>query len=63
MNLGAYYLVGAPIAALLGFGLHLRAKGLWIGILAGAIVQAVVLTVVTASTDWQKEVSSTSIVL
>ncbi|KAF7819963.1 protein DETOXIFICATION 9-like [Senna tora] len=55
VNLGAYYLVGVPIALVLGFSVHLRAKGLWIGILTGSIVQAIVLAVVTAFTDWQKE--------
>lgn len=55
VNLGAYYLIGTPISVLLGFVLHWRAKGLWLGILAGSTVQAVVLTVVTAFTDWEKE--------
>lgn len=35
VNLGAYDLVAAPIAVLLCFVAHLRAKGLWIGILTG----------------------------
>lgn len=56
VNLGAYYLVGAPIAVLLGFVLHLRAKGLWIGVLTGAILQVIVFSLVTAFTDWHKEV-------
>lgn len=56
MNLGAYYLVGIPIALVLGFVLHLNAKGLWIGILTGSILQAIILAVVTVVTDWEKEV-------
>ncbi|XP_028785538.1 protein DETOXIFICATION 9-like [Neltuma alba] len=56
VNLGAYYLIGTPISVLLGFVLNWRAKGLWLGILAGSTVQAVVLIVVTAAfTDWEKE--------
>ncbi|KAI9085612.1 hypothetical protein K1719_032455 [Acacia pycnantha] len=55
VNLGAYYLIGTPASILMGFVLHWRAKGLWLGILAGSTVQAVVLTVVTAFTDWEKE--------
>ncbi|WRX21549.1 Multi antimicrobial extrusion protein - like 10, partial [Theobroma cacao] len=31
VNLGAYYLVGIPVAALLCFGVHFRGKRLWIG--------------------------------
>ncbi|XP_057440431.1 protein DETOXIFICATION 9-like [Lotus japonicus] len=55
VNLGAYYLVGIPIALVLGFVLHLNAKGLWIGILTGSILQAIILAVVTVVTDWEKE--------
>lgn len=56
MNLGAYYLVGTPIALFLGFGLKLRGKGLWMGTLSGSILQIIILAVVTALMDWQKEV-------
>ncbi|XP_057436497.1 protein DETOXIFICATION 9-like isoform X2 [Lotus japonicus] len=55
VNLGAYYLVGIPIALVLGFVLHLNAKGLWIGVLTGSILQAIILAVVTVVTDWEKE--------
>ena len=30
VNLGAFYLVEMPVAVVLGFVVHLRAKGLWI---------------------------------
>ena len=56
MNLGAYYLVGVPLAFLLGFVLHFNAKGLWMGSLTGSVLQVIILTVVTVLTDWQKEV-------
>lgn len=55
MNLGAYYLVGVPLAFLLGFVLHFNAKGLWMGSLTGSVLQVIILTVVTVLTDWQKE--------
>ncbi|KAK2415260.1 protein DETOXIFICATION [Trifolium repens] len=55
VNLGAYYIVGAPIALLLGFGLKLNAKGLWMGTLTGSILNVIILAVVTVLTDWQKE--------
>ncbi|KAF3443465.1 hypothetical protein FNV43_RR13147 [Rhamnella rubrinervis] len=55
-NLASYYLVGIPIAIALGFLLNLRAIGLWIGILAGSIVQVVLLSLITCSTNWQKQV-------
>uniref|UniRef100_A0A0R0KUB8 Protein DETOXIFICATION n=1 Tax=Glycine max TaxID=3847 RepID=A0A0R0KUB8_SOYBN len=56
VNLGAYYLVGVPLAFLLGFVLHFNAKGLWMGSLTGSVLQVIILTVVTVLTDWQKEV-------
>ncbi|XP_022728016.1 protein DETOXIFICATION 8-like [Durio zibethinus] len=55
VNLGAYYLVGVPVAAVLCFGLNLRGKGLWMGILAGSTVQASLLALVTGITNWQKQ--------
>ncbi|KAF7819961.1 protein DETOXIFICATION 9-like [Senna tora] len=55
VNLGAYYVVGAPIALLLGFSLHFGAKGFWLGILSGSILQAIVFTIGMALTDWNKE--------
>eukprot|EP00258_Populus_trichocarpa_P038900 XP_024454919.1 protein DETOXIFICATION 10 [Populus trichocarpa] len=55
INLGSFYLVGLPVAAVLGFVAHLRGKGLWIGILAGSFVQSVLLSIVTACTDWNKQ--------
>lgn len=51
VNLGSYYVVGIPISALLAFVLHLRGKGLWIGVLAGSILQAVLLSLITFFTN------------
>lgn len=56
VNLGAYYLVGIPLAALLGFVFKLRGKGLWIGIVTGTTLQALLLSLVTTFTNWQKQV-------
>lgn len=58
VNLSAFYLFGIPVAVVLGFLLHLRGKGLWIGILGGAIVQTILLAIVTSCTNWQKQVCS-----
>ncbi|XP_052117283.1 protein DETOXIFICATION 14-like [Arachis duranensis] len=54
VNLGAYYLVGVPLALFLGFH-QPKAKGLWMGMISGSCVQVIILAVVTALTDWQKE--------
>ncbi|XP_022771980.1 protein DETOXIFICATION 3-like [Durio zibethinus] len=58
VNLGAFYLVGIPLAAVLCFGLNLRGQGLWIGIVAGISVQASLLALVTGFTNWQKQASN-----
>lgn len=43
VNVGAHWLVGFPLALVLAFGLHLGARGLWWGLLAGLAVVAVLL--------------------
>ena len=55
-NLAAFYLVGIPVAALLGFCTSLRGEGLWIGILMGATIQVTLLAVVTICTNYEKQV-------
>lgn len=56
INLGAFYLVGLPVAGVLGFVAHLKGKGLWIGIVAGSVVQASFLALITSLTNWKKQV-------
>ncbi|KAI3779023.1 hypothetical protein L2E82_08453 [Cichorium intybus] len=55
VNLAAFYLVGIPVAALLGFRTSLRGEGLWIGILVGATIQVTLLGVVTICTNYEKQ--------
>ncbi|KAK3036530.1 hypothetical protein RJ639_030971, partial [Escallonia herrerae] len=55
VNLGAYYLAGIPMALVLGFLLHFRGNGLWMGLLIGSMVQALMLSLITSSTNWQKQ--------
>ncbi|XP_057508007.1 protein DETOXIFICATION 12-like [Actinidia eriantha] len=55
INLGAFYLLGIPIAAILGFWVQLRGKGLWIGIQAGVILQAILFSTITIFTNWEKQ--------
>jgi Na+-driven multidrug efflux pump len=56
VNLAALYLCGVPVAAILGYWFQLKARGLWIGIQAGAILQTVLLSLVTSCTNWEKQV-------
>lgn len=55
VNLGAYYLVGIPIAAVLAFVFHLKGKGLLIGLATGSFVQAALLALKIVFTDWEKQ--------
>ncbi|GLJ11086.1 hypothetical protein SUGI_0142580 [Cryptomeria japonica] len=55
VNLGAYYMVGIPIAFFLAFVLHIGGKGLWLGIICGLSVQVILLFLVTTCTGWEQE--------
>ncbi|KAL0463517.1 UNVERIFIED_CONTAM: protein DETOXIFICATION 12 [Sesamum latifolium] len=55
INLAAFYLFGIPIAATLAFWLDVRGKGLWIGILSGATLQTIMLSIITSCTNWEKQ--------
>ncbi|ESR54889.1 hypothetical protein CICLE_v10020602mg [Citrus x clementina] len=57
VNLGAYYLVGIPIAAVLAFVFQLKGKGLLIGLATGSFVQAALLALKIVFTDWGKQAS------
>lgn len=55
VNLGAYYIVGIPLALLLAFVLHVGGKGLWMGIICGLFVQMLLFSAITYCTNWEKE--------
>ncbi|KAF3795001.1 hypothetical protein EJ110_NYTH06237 [Nymphaea thermarum] len=55
VNLGAFYLLGVPLACVLGFYFHFGGIGLWIGILSGSTAQAVLLSLITGFTNWQRQ--------
>ncbi|KAG2545521.1 protein DETOXIFICATION 12-like isoform X2 [Panicum virgatum] len=54
VNLGAFYLIGIPVALVLGFAFHLGGAGFWIGMIAGGATQVTLLSVITAMTNWGK---------
>ncbi|XP_038685605.1 protein DETOXIFICATION 19-like isoform X1 [Tripterygium wilfordii] len=53
-NLATFYLIGMPIASLLGLKLKLYAKGLWIGLISGLFCQTSTLVFITLSARWTK---------
>ncbi|XP_059661883.1 protein DETOXIFICATION 40-like [Cornus florida] len=58
VNVGCYYVVGIPFAAVLGFYFNLGAKGIWSGMIGGTLMQTIILIWVTYRTDWDKEVEA-----
>ncbi|KAH7549836.1 hypothetical protein JRO89_XS13G0089700 [Xanthoceras sorbifolium] len=55
VNLGSYYLVGLPFAIILTFVFHFGGKGLWMGIMCGSGLQALLLCAITMHTNWEQE--------
>ncbi|KAJ3685838.1 hypothetical protein LUZ61_015002 [Rhynchospora tenuis] len=56
VNVGAYYVIGLPIGCVLGFKTKLSSAGIWWGLIIGVFVQTVTLIILTARTNWDKEV-------
>ncbi|TVU35489.1 hypothetical protein EJB05_17380 [Eragrostis curvula] len=54
VNLGSFYLLGMPMAILLGFVLKMGGRGLWMGVVCGSLSQTTLLSVITIFTDWPK---------
>ncbi|XP_022731120.1 protein DETOXIFICATION 51-like [Durio zibethinus] len=52
VNLGAFYLVGMPVAIGLGFYLGVGFSGLWLGLLSAQVCCAGLMLYVVGSTDW-----------
>jgi len=60
INIGSYYVFGVPLALLLGYVADLQVKGLWIGLLAGVLMQTFVLSIVIWRLDWDEQVKKAS---
>ncbi|KAK7364115.1 hypothetical protein VNO80_12519 [Phaseolus coccineus] len=61
VNLGSFYFVGVPSAVVLGFVLHMKGKGLWLGIVSAFMVQVILFGVITIRTSWEKEANKAAI--
>ncbi|XP_057990591.1 protein DETOXIFICATION 33-like [Hevea brasiliensis] len=55
--------VGLPIGAVLGYKINLGVKGIWSGMLAGCVLQIIILTFVFLRTNWNKEIAENDSVL
>ncbi|XP_077217298.1 protein DETOXIFICATION 48-like [Tasmannia lanceolata] len=56
INLGAFYLVGMPVAIIMGFVAGMGFTGLWIGLLAAQATCALLMLYVLVTTDWVVQV-------
>ncbi|GLT60541.1 hypothetical protein SLA2020_333030 [Shorea laevis] len=52
INLGSFYLVGMPVAILMGFVAKLGFAGLWLGLLAAQASCALLMLYILCKTDW-----------
>ncbi|KAF5178507.1 Detoxification-like protein [Thalictrum thalictroides] len=55
INLGAFYLVGMPVAVGLGFWFGIGFCGLWLGLLSAQVCCAGLMMYVVSTTDWRAE--------
>eukprot|EP01018_Ginkgo_biloba_P032995 Gb_25415 [translate_table: standard] len=58
VNLATYYIIGLPIGIALGFKTTLGVKGIWWGMIIGVGLQTLILIILTARTNWNKEVQT-----
>ncbi|KAG1341870.1 Protein DETOXIFICATION 48 [Cocos nucifera] len=56
INLGSFYLVGMPVAILMGFVASIGFAGLWLGLLAAQASCATLMAYALITTDWKVEV-------
>ncbi|KAF8405160.1 hypothetical protein HHK36_010059 [Tetracentron sinense] len=55
INIGCYYIFGLPVGVLLGYKFKLGVQGIWSGMLAGCLLQTVILLFIMVRTNWHKE--------
>lgn len=55
VNIGSYYFVGIPLAALFGFKLGMDAMGIWLGMTLGTLLQTAILVFISYRTKWEKQ--------
>lgn len=56
INIGCYYLIGLPLGIVMGWVFKSGVTGIWGGmIFGGTAIQTLILIIVTARCDWEKE--------
>ncbi|KAL5718168.1 Protein DETOXIFICATION 29 [Ranunculus cassubicifolius] len=57
VNIACYYLFGIPLGLVFGYVINLGVMGIWVGMLAGTVLQTCILFTMTYRTNWNKEAS------
>ncbi|KAI3685824.1 hypothetical protein L6452_35083 [Arctium lappa] len=52
INLGSFYLVGMPVAVVMGFAVKMGFAGLWVGLVAAQGTCALLMLYILSTTDW-----------
>ncbi|KAL8456635.1 hypothetical protein ACS0TY_034752 [Phlomoides rotata] len=55
VNIACYYIFGIPLGVILGYAVDMGVKGIWIGMLAGTLLQTLILFYIVYKTNWEKE--------
>lgn len=64
-TLCCYYILGMPLALVLGFKLEMGVRGFWLGFTCALLLQDIIVTLIIVCTDWDsvradKEISEES---
>nr|KYP65523.1 Protein TRANSPARENT TESTA 12 [Cajanus cajan] len=57
VNLGSFYFIGAPFSVVTAFVLHMKGRGLFLGIVLAIIIQMLCFLVITLRANWEEEVN------
>ncbi|KAK4488813.1 hypothetical protein RD792_004603 [Penstemon davidsonii] len=57
VNIVCYYIFGVPLGLMLGYTLNMGVQGIWYGMVAGTVVQTLLLFWIVYRTNWTKEVN------
>ncbi|CAL1404905.1 unnamed protein product [Linum trigynum] len=60
INVFCYYVFGVPLGFLLGYKFDLGVAGIWGGMIAGAVLQTLILLFILYKTNWNKEVEQST---
>ncbi|KAL0421428.1 UNVERIFIED_CONTAM: protein DETOXIFICATION 29 [Sesamum latifolium] len=58
VNIACYYVFGIPVGLIMGYALNMGVRGIWYGMVAGTVLQTMVLFWIVYKTNWNKEASA-----